>query len=140
MEIKIREKTSVTQPEIAARIFLEVLQRENTIDQNKEHFWAAGLNTKNRIIYVELVSLGILDSSLVHPREVFRMAIQKGVSGLIMVHNHPSGDPHPSGQDIDITKKISESGRIIGIDIIDHIIIGRNSKDGFTSFKAKSMI
>ena len=98
----------------------------------QEHFWCMGLTTKNRIIYLELVSLGTLTEGLVHPREVFKSAIIKGVACLIFCHNHPSGEAEPSGADIDITKRLKEGGELLGLKVLDHIII---SDDGLYSFQ-----
>lgn len=90
----------------------------------KEHFITLLLNTKNQIISKEIISIGSLNSSIVHPREVFKPAIKKSVSAIIMIHNHPSGDPTPSREDIEVTKRLVKAGEILGIDVLDHIIIG----------------
>jgi DNA repair protein RadC len=87
MELKVRTKEAITNPEQIAKIFQAIQRAENEIDRMKEKCWVVGLNTKNFIIYVELVSMGTLNASLVHPREVFRFAISKAVSGIILVHN-----------------------------------------------------
>lgn len=93
-------------------------------DFQREHFVAIFLNTKNKIISKEIVSIGSLNANIVHPREVFKPAIRVTASHIIIAHNHPSGDPTPSNEDIEITKKLIEAGKIIGIDILDHVIIG----------------
>ncbi|MDA2930216.1 DNA repair protein RadC [Acidobacteria bacterium AH-259-O06] len=90
----------------------------------KECFWNVLLDGKNRILRLIRVSEGSLTSSLVHPREVFRPAIQEAAAGVLFVHNHPSGDPAPSPEDIQITKRLVETGRIVGIRALDHVIIG----------------
>lgn len=90
----------------------------------KEHFKITMLDTKNHIIGVEEVSVGNLNSSIVHPREVFKAAIKRSSSSIILVHNHPSGDPSPSKEDINITKRLVDCGDILGIRVLDHIIIG----------------
>lgn len=101
---------------------------------NKEYFKVIMLNVKNKVIAIETISIGSLNSSIVHPREVFKAAIERASSSIILVHNHPSGDPTPSREDIEITKRLSESGNILGIKVLDHIIIG----DGKSiSFKEK---
>ena len=92
----------------------------------KEHFLAIHLNTKNRVLAIETISIGTLDSSLVHPREVFRAAIKNSCASLILVHNHPSGEPYPSNEDLNITRRLKESGELLGIPVLDHIIIGGN--------------
>ncbi len=90
----------------------------------KECFWDVLLDGKNRIIKVVKVSEGSLTASLVHPREVYRPAIQEAAAAVLFVHNHPSGDPSPSPEDIQITRRLVETGRIIGIKPLDHVIIG----------------
>ncbi len=89
----------------------------------KERFLCALLDTKNRVFRDTIVSEGTLTSSLVHPREVFREAIKEAAVSLLLVHNHPSGDPNPSKDDIDITKRLVETGKVVGINVLDHIII-----------------
>jgi DNA repair protein RadC len=90
----------------------------------KECFWDVLLDGKNRIIKIVRISEGSLTASLVHPREVFRPAIQEAAAAVLFVHNHPSGDPSPSQEDIQITRRLVETGRIIGIKPLDHVIIG----------------
>lgn len=100
----------------------------------QEHFICIFLNTKNGITGKEVISIGTLNASLVHPREVFRPAIKRSSASIICVHNHPSGNPEPSNEDISITKRLVEAGRIIGIELLDHIIIGH---DSFVSLKER---
>ncbi|MCC3144222.1 DNA repair protein RadC [Halanaerobium sp. Z-7514] len=95
------------------------------------------LDVKNRVIAVPEISKGGLSSSIVHPREVFKEAIRRSSAAVILVHNHPSGDPKPSADDINITKKLQKAGEIIGIKVIDHIII---AGDKFLSFKEENLI
>jgi DNA repair protein RadC len=83
------------------------------------------LNARNVLINRHLVSLGLADSSLTHPREVFRPAISDGASAIILVHNHPSGDPTPSAEDLSITRQLVEAGKVMGIVVLDHVIVGR---------------
>lgn len=90
----------------------------------KEHFVCLFLNTKNHIIGKETLSMGTLNSSLVHPREVFRAAIKSSSASIICLHNHPSGDPSPSPEDIQITNRLAEAGSLLGIEVLDHIVIG----------------
>lgn len=137
MQIKIKDKTSLTSPEKTAEILQKILKNEDTIDQDKEHFWVVGLNSHNIIKYLELVSLGILNENLVHPREVFRLAIMKGIASIIVAHNHPSGVVEPSGADLIITERLKKVGEILGIEVIDHIIITKND---FYSFKENGLI
>lgn len=93
----------------------------------KEHFKAILLNTKNHVISIEDISVGSLNSSIVHPREVFKPAIRRSSASIILVHNHPSGDPTPSKEDIEVTSRLVQAGNILGISVLDHIIIGNNS-------------
>jgi len=104
---------------------------------DREHFRALLLNVKNQVIGREIISIGTLNSSAVHPRELFRNAIKRSAAALILAHNHPSGDPAPSREDIEVTRRLLEAGHIIGIEILDHLIIGDNK---FTSFKAKGLM
>ncbi len=94
-----------------------------------EAFTVMCLNSRNRLIAGGIISSGIVDSTLVHPREVFRKAIAAGASGVILSHNHPSGDPAPSAEDIRITRQLIQAGQIIGINVLDHVIIGRKTED-----------
>lgn len=103
----------------------------------KEHFKTVLMDTKNQIIDVVTVSIGNLNSSIVHPREVFAEAIKKSSASMILVHNHPSGDTKPSREDINITERLVEAGDIMGIKVLDHIIIGDGS---YLSFKEENII
>lgn len=96
-------------------------------DAKQEEFHIVTLDTKNQVIDTHQITVGTLDASLVHPREVFRPAIKDAASSVILVHNHPSGDPTPSREDIAVTRRLTESGTLIGIDVLDHIVLGRNS-------------
>lgn len=105
--------------------------------EKKEHFKSILVNTKGEILSVDTVSIGALSSTVVHPREVFSSAVRKSAAGVIFVHNHPSGDPLPSEEDIVTTKRLVKSGEILGIRVLDHIIIG----DGeFSSLKAMNLM
>ncbi len=104
-------------------------------DYHKEHFYMIALNSRNHSITE--VSVGNLDSSIVHPREVFSEAIKNKAASVIFVHNHPSGDPEPSEDDLIVTKRLVEAGKIIGIEVNDHIII---TKTSFFSFKDRKLI
>lgn len=90
----------------------------------KEYFVVLHLNTKNKIIKKDVISIGTLNANIVHPREVFKAALAVSAAHIIVAHNHPSGDPEPSREDIELTKKLIEAGKIIGIDVLDHVIIG----------------
>lgn len=105
--------------------------------QHKEHFFCLFLNTKNQIIYKELISIGSLNATIVHPREVFRAAIKRCSASIICAHSHPSGDPTPSVEDIEVTNRLIEAGNIVGIHLIDHLIIGESN---FFSLKENGLI
>jgi len=100
------------------------LVRSRLKGKKKEYFLALLLDTRNQLIKVAEISVGSLDSSIVHPREVFKEAISASAASVIFVHNHPSGDPTASEDDIKLTKRLAEAGEIVGIDVLDHIIIG----------------
>lgn len=105
--------------------------------EKREHFAILLLDTKNQVITFSDISIGSLNASIVHPREVFRCAIAHCASSIILVHNHPSGDPAPSTEDINVTFRLIKSGKILDIEILDHIIIGDNK---YTSLKQQGMI
>ena len=116
---------TISTPENIASIMYAILSREEEIDQDKEHFWVIGLNTANHIKYIELVTLGILDSTLIHPREIFRLAIMQGVKSIILAHNHPGDNLKPSTADEITTQNLVSAGEILNIQVLDHLIIGR---------------
>lgn len=93
-------------------------------EQKKEMFIELCLDTKNQIIREDIISVGSLNANIVHPREVFKLALAESAAHIIVAHNHPSGDPTPSREDIEITKKLAETGNIMGITVLDHVIIG----------------
>ncbi|AWB45726.1 hypothetical protein DCC85_17035 [Paenibacillus sp. CAA11] len=113
------EATVIRSPRDAADILMEQLRY-----LQKEHFVCLFLNTKNHVIAQETLSIGSLNASIVHPREVFRAAIKSSSAAVICAHNHPSGDPTPSQEDIQITRRLCEAGEIVGIDVLDHLVIG----------------
>src|SRR5687767_13148443 len=125
-------KMEITGGKDVARVFLDLLALDDKIDQDKEHFYVMHLDTRNRVKMVELVSLGTLTSSLVHPRETFRRAVIAGSASIIVGHNHPSGEVEPSDEDTKVTKLLHESGNILGINLFDHIIF---TNDKFFSFR-----
>jgi len=107
---------------------------------DKECFKILLLDTKNRLIRAETVSVGTLNASLVHPREVFRIAIRANCSSIIVAHNHPSGDPSPSGDDDKVTNRLKEAASLLGIDLLDHIIIGDRQEKNYFSYRDQGMI
>lgn len=106
-------------------------------NKDKEHFLCLYLNARNQAIHQEVISIGSLSASIVHPREVFHVALQHSAASIILAHNHPSGDPSPSKDDIELTRRLGKAGEIIGIEIIDHIIVGHRD---FLSMKEKGLI
>lgn len=106
-------------------------------EKPEEHFCILCLNTKNKIVGVHTISIGSLNASIVHPREVFKAALLNNASGIVCLHNHPSGDPEPSREDIEITRRLVEAGKIIGIEVIDHIIVGDQK---YLSMKEKGLM
>jgi len=106
-------------------------------DKKKEHFYVLLLDTKNNIIGEEIISVGTLNASLIHPREVFNPAIKASANSIILVHNHPSGDCNHSVEDKQVTKIISNAGEILGIKVTDHIVIGKNS---YTSLMEQKLL
>lgn len=127
------ENKEIKSPKDAAEIFIKYLD-----NPDREYLVFMGLDTKNKVNVIETVSIGTLNSSLVHPREVFKNAIISNCSAIIVGHNHPSGDSsQPSREDITVTKRLVEAGKILGIDVLDHIIIGDNS---FLSLKERGHI
>lgn len=91
---------------------------------DREHFWALALNTKNQLLRTVEVSVGSLNASIVHPRELFKEAVRLSAASVVVVHNHPSGDPTPSGADIQLTRRLVKAGDVLGIEVLDHVVIG----------------
>jgi len=116
---------------------LYAYMREKLAGLQKEHFYTLMLDTKHRIIREERVAVGSLSESVVHPREVFKNAIRESAAAVIFVHNHPSGNPEPSPQDRTLTARLCEAGRIVGIQVLDHLIVGR---DGYYSFAERGQL
>lgn len=125
-------KRKVTSPYDAAELLRDFIE-----NSDREMLLVCCLDTKNQPNYISVVSIGTLNSSLVHPREVFKTAILGNSASIIIAHNHPSGDISPSSEDINITNRLKEAGKIMGIDLIDHIIIGDRS---YTSLKERGII
>ncbi|OYT73104.1 MAG: hypothetical protein CFK49_09075 [Armatimonadetes bacterium JP3_11] len=107
------------------------------LGERREHFLAVMLDTKNRVLRTETISIGTLDSSLVHPREVYRVVIREGAASWIAVHNHPSGDPTPSPEDIAITRRLKDAGELLGVELLDHLILGDGN---YTSLREKGYL
>nr|WP_238492533.1 DNA repair protein RadC [Desulfotruncus alcoholivorax] len=126
------DRPVINSPENAAALVMEEMRH-----LDREQFWVLLLNTKNHVLARETISIGSLNSSSIHPRELYKAAIRRSAAGVILVHNHPSGDPTPSQQDIEVTKRLIESGNIIGINVLDHLVIGDKK---FVSFKARGLM
>ncbi|WP_044022696.1 RadC family protein [Bacillus sp. SG-1] len=104
---------------------------------SQEHFVCLYLNTKNQVLHKQTIFIGSLNASIVHPREVFKEAFRRSAASIICIHNHPSGDPTPSREDIEVTKRLVECGKIIGIEVLDHLIIGEKK---YVSLKEKGYL
>jgi DNA repair protein RadC len=104
---------------------------------NREHFVGFYLNSRNQVLRREIISIGSLNASIVHPREVFIPALAVSAASLILAHNHPSGDPSPSEEDLAITRRIAESGRLLGVELLDHVVVAR---EAYTSFKERRLL
>lgn len=114
-----------------------VAQLTDLRHNKKEHFIAIYLNARNQLVHKETISMGTLNANLVHPREVFEPALKHSAAGIMVAHNHPSGDPKPSEDDLEITKRLADAGKMMGINVMDHVIV---SKTGYFSFKENRLI
>lgn len=123
----------IRSPDDAARIVLEYLR-----GVDREHFVGLYMNSANRLIGLHTISVGILNSSLVHPREFFKVALYMSAASVIAAHNHPSGNSEPSSEDIAITKQLVEAGKILGIPLHDHVIVTEHN--GFVSFAERGLL
>ncbi len=129
---ELDNKYTIRSPEDAANFLIPELA-----PLQQEHFVALYLNVKNQILHKQTIFVGSLNASIVHPREIFRVAIRRSAAAIIVAHNHPSGNPSPSPEDIDVTKRLIEAGQILGVDLLDHLIIGDHQ---FISLKEKGYI
>lgn len=136
------EEPALRDPEKAYRLLRPVIEAA-TAGNSQEAFFVILLNTKNRVMGVPAeCHRGLLDSCPVHQREVFRMAVRESAASVILAHNHPSGDPTPSREDIEITRRLIDAGNILGIRIVDHVICGRPSPSspGYVSLREKNLV
>ena len=131
-ENALPKRYAIRCPEDAAKYMMDKMRF-----LTQEHFVCLFLNTKNEIIYEETIFIGSLNASVVHPREVFNRAVKLAAASIICLHNHPSGNPEQSREDVDVTKRLVEAGKIMGIDVLDHLIIGDKR---FVSLKEKGFI
>ncbi len=121
-----QEKVEIKAALTCGKEVFEYMRLEaNSLD--KEHFWILSMNTRNQVTGKDLVSVGSLDATIVHPREVFKSSIKKSAAAIILVHNHPSGDPTPSDDDLVATERLCEAGKLLGILVMDHVIVGRST-------------
>ncbi|MFE8424145.1 JAB domain-containing protein [Tenacibaculum sp. ZH5_bin.1] len=129
MDIKLteQEKIKILNSDDIYGIMQKILLRESKIDQNREHFWVIGLANNNRILFIELISLGTINATLVEPMEVFSLALQKRAVKIILCHNHPSGELTPSENDKNLTDRLIQVGIIVNTHVIDHLIISDKS-------------
>ncbi len=127
----------VTRPVINSPSDVADLVMEEMRSLDREHFRIMHLSTRNNVLGISAVSVGSLNSSIVHPRECFKEAIRRNANSVILLHNHPSGDPTPSREDLDITRRLTEGGKILGIEILDHVIIGEKR---YVSLKEQGII
>jgi DNA repair protein RadC len=123
-------------PVISSPADVERLLRGRIANLDRENFVVVLLNTKNEVIEISTVSVGTLDASLVHPREVFKPAVRASAASVILAHNHPSGKVEPSREDREVTRRLGEAADILGIEVLDHVIVG----DGYFSMKEHGML
>lgn len=116
----------------------DVVVQLTELRQNKrEHFVALYLNARNQLVHKETISMGTLNANLVHPREVFEPALRYSAASIMIAHNHPSGDPKPSEDDSEITKRLAEAGKMMGVEVLDHVIVTKNN---YFSFKDEKLL
>jgi len=135
MNIKLTEaqKIKIGNSDDIYSVMQRILLRENKVDRNREHLWTISLDTKNKILNIELVSMGTVNQTLVEPMEVFSIPLQKRAVQIVVVHNHPSGEVKPSAADKDITNKLIQVGKIMNVPVIDHLIITENTYYSFAN-------
>nr|WP_027955257.1 DNA repair protein RadC [Halobacillus kuroshimensis] len=131
-KMKPVERYMIRSPEDGADFIMEEMR-----DLKQEHFICLFLNTKNQVLHRQTIFIGSLNASIVHPREVYKEAVKRSAASIICAHNHPSGDPTPSQEDIQVTQRLKECGKMIGIELLDHIVIGDRT---FISLKEKGYL
>jgi DNA repair protein RadC len=130
--LQFEERYTIRSPEDGARYLMDEMRF-----LHQEHFVCLYLNTKNQVLHKKTVFIGSLNTSIVHPREVFKESLKHSSASIICFHNHPSGDPAPSREDIEVTKRLVECGKMLGIEVLDHIIIGDQK---YVSLKEKGYV
>lgn len=131
------DKNKIACPQDVHAILEALLASEDEVDRDKEHFWVFQLDTRHQIKVLELVSLGILNAALVHPREVFTRAIANRCNAILAAHNHPSGNAMPSQEDLEITRQLVKAGEILDVKLVDHVIV---TDSGYVSMKNEGLI
>lgn len=142
-ELNSAEVQTIDSPEASFRV-VTLFMEQKELDPEKEHFFVLLLNRRNKLKGIEVVSTGTLTSSLVHSREVFRTAIRDGAAAIVVAHNHPTGNPNPSSADIQATRQLREAAKVIGIDLLDHVICGTKPESddgsGYYSFNGAGLL
>jgi DNA repair protein RadC len=131
IDLSNEEKIKVLNGDDLYGIMQWILLREDKIDQDREHFWIVGLANNNRILFIELISLGSVNASIAEPMDVFSFALQKRAVKIVLVHNHPSGELKPSAADLDMTDRLIQVGIIVNTKVYDHLIIAKRSYMSF---------
>lgn len=129
---QVQNRWTIRTPDDAATLLMS-----DMTNLKQEHFVVLYLNVKNQVIHKQTIFMGSLNASIVHPREIFREAVKRSAASIICAHNHPSGNPTPSSEDIDVTKRIQHAGEVLGIELLDHVIIGDHQ---FISLKEKGFM
>lgn len=131
--VKLAERPRLTTPQEASRVLAQYVG-----ESDREQFVVALLTVRHRLIGLHTVSVGCLTSSLVHPREVFKPALLASAAALVVAHNHPSGDPEPSAEDIALTRRLVSAGTLLGIEVLDHVILGEDGRH--VSLKERGLV
>ncbi len=133
MKVKLTQaqKIQVNDSKDVYGIMRKILLREDKYGRSKEHFWVVGLDVDNRILYIELISLGSITFATVNPNDVFRLAVRKEAAGVILVHNHPGENLEPSDKDLEVTDRLIQSAKILSTEVLDHIIISTETYFSF---------
>lgn len=137
IQLSDEDKIKVLNGDDIYGIMQKILLRADRIDQDREHFWIVGLATNNRVLFIELISLGSVSATLAEPMDVFSLALQKRANSVILVHNHPNGELQPSEQDKDLTDNLIQAGRIVNTEVYDHLIITDRS---YLSFRETGLL
>lgn len=131
-QLPVEDRYVIRSPEDVSQYMMDEMRH-----LNQEHFICLYLNTKNQVIHKQTIFIGSLNASICHPREIYKEAFRYSAASIVCLHNHPSGDPAPSQEDIDVTKRLTESGKMLGIELLDHVIIGDQR---FCSLKEKGYV